>query len=870
MEKSVKCCCGNPVYANVGVLGHIDSGKTSLVRVLTAVRSTASLDKHPQSQERGITIDLGFSAFTLNLDTSCPSSNCSAGSAGQAVRQATPGEKGKGSCFLKRDDEEANTASPATGASSHCPCPCTADAREPFPRCTYTEEETVYASGVVSGKNDRETPVQICLVDCPGHASLIRTIIGGAQIIDVVLLVIDATKGIQTQTAECLVVAELLARHLIVVLNKIDLFPEATRAKKVAAVTTKLRAVFAQTVFGADVPIVAVAANPDAIQDPSNLQPAWNVEAVADALAAVLTASDASPAPAATRPSRLVDRMRAQQRCWACRCCQTAPASLAPSAGAFYLVFDHCFALKGKGTVLTGTVLCGRVSVGDAVVVLSAAPGAGAPVATKVRSLQTFRKSVESARRGQRVALCVTAVDASSLERGAVCDPQHAPPVVDGCIAVVDRIRFYKPNIVTGAKFHCTVGHTTTMCTVHFFGAFSSDQRGGANAGGAPLASSPAAGKSAASASSLNVGRLVRSWEKGSDAAGLVKEWPATLDLGAVYRHLEELTLRQGGAMPHSQSAGKGERLSGQPRSAGSALADGETEKEKPVHQFAILAFEKPIIVPPRSLFICSKLDMDISSPMCRLAFFGQMLMPLNVALPPVSATCAASGQRSSQPAKKTLGGSSAASHSAMGGGMHSVLTHPTVVGLPIYKWKHKVGTVERLVFDPPCRCSEKGAAENQVGKCTAQSLIGRGLFKSAQHVSRFLGFRVTLNTHGDAEMQTEDTDGGTQKKGGSPDTQAATKTARHTSAPSNEGYTKSGVPGRTDEGDGPAGEQFEGRIEKAFGSKGKFVVELDTPVTCSAVPAHAKGQTSKSPGFWIHLDYQKKIYDKAAGFSQA
>ena len=72
--------------------------------------------------------------------------------------------------------------------------------------------------------------VQFTLVDCPGHASLIRTIIGGmliivcllllfcfsnvhrkfyiysvhvgAQIIDLMLLVVDAIKGIQTQTAE--------------------------------------------------------------------------------------------------------------------------------------------------------------------------------------------------------------------------------------------------------------------------------------------------------------------------------------------------------------------------------------------------------------------------------------------------------------------------------------------------------------------------------------------------------------------------------------------------------------------------------------------------------------------------------------------
>ena len=43
--------------------------------------------------------------------------------------------------------------------------------------------------------------LQFTLVDCPGHASLIRTIIGGSQIIDMMLLVIDVTKGIQTQTS---------------------------------------------------------------------------------------------------------------------------------------------------------------------------------------------------------------------------------------------------------------------------------------------------------------------------------------------------------------------------------------------------------------------------------------------------------------------------------------------------------------------------------------------------------------------------------------------------------------------------------------------------------------------------------------------
>ena len=100
---------------NVGILGHIDSGKTSLARALSTTLSTAALDKHPQSVERGITLDLGFSSFTAPLP----------------------------------------------------------------PRLAGTPFDAV----------------QITLVDCPGHASLIRTIMGGAQIIDMMLLVIDVTKG---------------------------------------------------------------------------------------------------------------------------------------------------------------------------------------------------------------------------------------------------------------------------------------------------------------------------------------------------------------------------------------------------------------------------------------------------------------------------------------------------------------------------------------------------------------------------------------------------------------------------------------------------------------------------------------------------
>ncbi len=47
-------------YTIVGVIGHIDHGKTSLVAALTGVDT----DTHPEEKRRGITIDLGFAAFT--------------------------------------------------------------------------------------------------------------------------------------------------------------------------------------------------------------------------------------------------------------------------------------------------------------------------------------------------------------------------------------------------------------------------------------------------------------------------------------------------------------------------------------------------------------------------------------------------------------------------------------------------------------------------------------------------------------------------------------------------------------------------------------------------------------------------------------
>ena len=131
------------ININIGILGHVDSGKTTLSKLLSSIASTAAFDKNPQSKERGITLDLGFSALYLKTPIS-----------------------------LKKYYPNNN-------------------------------------------KLNNSDFIQITIVDCPGHASLIKTIIAGSSIIDTMILVIDAIKGIQVQTIECVVLSEFYVKKLL-------------------------------------------------------------------------------------------------------------------------------------------------------------------------------------------------------------------------------------------------------------------------------------------------------------------------------------------------------------------------------------------------------------------------------------------------------------------------------------------------------------------------------------------------------------------------------------------------------------------------------------------------------------------------------
>ncbi|KAI9522946.1 hypothetical protein NQZ68_032509 [Dissostichus eleginoides] len=334
---------------NVGVLGHVDSGKTSLARSLSSTASTAAFDKNPQSRERGITLDLGFSSFTVELPDHL------------------------------RDSE---------------------------------------------GQKQYEN-LQFTLVDCPGHASLIRTIIGGAQIIDLMMLVVDVVKGMQTQTAECLLIGELTCPRMVVVLNKIDLLPPNKRQSAIEKMTKRLHKTLENTRFK-ECPVIAVAAKPGGPEAPDTEEP----QAVPE----------------------LIELLKKQ----------TYLPQRDPK-GDLLMAVDHCFSIRGQGTVMTGTILQGSLAINDTVEIPAL------KVTKKIKSVQMFRRPVSGAMQGDRVGVCVTQFDPKLLERGVVCTPGSLRTLYAALISV-RKIGYFKGSLSTRAKFHITVGHETVMARLTFFG----------------------------------------------------------------------------------------------------------------------------------------------------------------------------------------------------------------------------------------------------------------------------------------------------------------------------------------------------------------------------------------------------------------
>ena len=84
------------------------------------------------------------------------------------------------------------------------------------------------------------------------------------------------------------------------------------------------------------------------------------------------------------------------------------------SAGLFRLPVDRVFTMKGFGTVITGTLTSGRVSVGETIMIYPSL------ITSKVRGIQVHNQSVEKAEAGMRTAINFQGLEKTSVNRGDV------------------------------------------------------------------------------------------------------------------------------------------------------------------------------------------------------------------------------------------------------------------------------------------------------------------------------------------------------------------------------------------------------------------------------------------------------------------
>ncbi|MHA1727334.1 MAG: GTP-binding protein [Promethearchaeota archaeon] len=324
----------------IGLLGHVDSGKTAIARMISEIISTAGLDAHPQSKERGITIDLGFTSLIL-------------------------------------------------------------------------------------GKN------LVTLVDVPGHADLIRSVVASANIIEGGILVIDGKEGMQVQTAEHLVILESLnIKNIIVAINKIDLISE-TQAERLEK---QVRRFLRGSVFGDQVPIIRVSAKKN--NGASRLK-----KALEQLIEVIL------------KKRNLQDS-------------EDSVNSIETIENDLIYPIDHHFKLKGIGLIVTGTILSGIIKTGDLLTILPQ------NLKTKVKSLQVFYQDLTSVPKGFRVgaSLSFPGKTIEGLSRGNIIT-NNPDLFTKGEITEIklNINNYFKSSIYFGSQINATLGLLTVNARIFPF-----------------------------------------------------------------------------------------------------------------------------------------------------------------------------------------------------------------------------------------------------------------------------------------------------------------------------------------------------------------------------------------------------------------
>lgn len=211
---------------------------------------------------------------------------------------------------------------------------------------------------------DLPSGIRLGIIDVPGHERFVKHMVAGAWGIDIVALVIAADEGVMPQTREHLDICKILnVKKGLIVITKIDLVDN----ELLELVKEDIREAVKNS-FLENSPIVCV----------SSL--------TGEGIPQLISTLDQISIEVEEKSSK----------------------------GLFRLPIDRVFIMKGFGTVVTGTLVSGSISLGETIEVLPSHKEG------KIRNIHVYNRPVEEARAGQRTALNIQGVEVSEIGRGDV------------------------------------------------------------------------------------------------------------------------------------------------------------------------------------------------------------------------------------------------------------------------------------------------------------------------------------------------------------------------------------------------------------------------------------------------------------------
>jgi elongation factor Tu len=224
-------------------------------------------------------------------------------------------------------------------------------------------------------------------VDCPGHADYVKNMITGAAQMDGAILVCSAADGPMPQTREHILLARQVGvPALVVYLNKVDMVDDP---ELLELVEMELRELLSSYDFpGDDIPIV----KGSALAAMEGRDPEIGENSVRALLQAV---DDYIPTP-----ERAIDQP-------------------------FLMPIEDVFSISGRGTVVTGRVERGVITVGEEVEIVGIRP----TKKTTCTGVEMFRKLLDRGEAGDNIGALLRGVGREEVERGQVlCKPGSVTP----------------------------------------------------------------------------------------------------------------------------------------------------------------------------------------------------------------------------------------------------------------------------------------------------------------------------------------------------------------------------------------------------------------------------------------------------------